>query len=415
MKQTVSPSLSGRRILLGVTGGIAAYKTASLVRLLRAQGAEVRVSMTTAAQAFISALTLQALAGTPVRTALLDPQAEAGMDHIDLARWAERVVVAPASAHFLARLAHGLADDLLTTLCLATAAPLMVAPAMNRQMWLHPATQENLAVLRRRSVMVLGPAVGDQACGESGPGRMLEPEAILRAIMQSFVPPLLEGRRVLLTAGPTREPIDPVRFVGNRSSGRMGYALAGALAERGAAVCMISGPTLLEPPEGIETVFVETALEMDAAVGDRVADCDLFVATAAVADYRPERVASGKIKKAEDALTIRLVRNPDILARVAALTGGPYTVGFAAETDNLEEYARAKLEAKGIDMIAANRVGAERGGFERDENALVVLWRGGRQALPMAPKSEIAAQLADLIAEHYHASTTGQDPRSEAG
>ena len=415
MAHSETHGLSGRRILLGVTGGIAVYKAANLIRLLRQEGAQVRVAMTAAAQSFISPLTLQALAGEPVRTALLDPQAEAGMDHIELARWAERVLVAPASAHFLARLAHGLADDLLTTLCLATTAPLLVAPAMNQQMWSHPATQDNLTLLRRRLVTILGPAEGEQACGETGPGRMLEPEAIADAIAASFVARTLEGCRVLLTAGPTREAIDPVRFVGNRSSGRMGYALAKALLARGARVCLVSGPTALEAPKGTECIWVESALEMSAAVMERVEHCDLFVAAAAVADYRPEQIASGKIKKDAEALTIRLVRNPDILAAVAALPEGPFTVGFAAETDKLEAHALVKLEAKGLDMIAANRVGAEQGGFERDDNALLVLWHGGRRALPLASKPEIAEQLADLIVERYHAQATGKDSRPPAG
>ncbi len=410
MSTQADGSLSGRRLLVGVTGGIAAYKSAHLVRLLRTAGAQVRVVMTAAAQSFITPLTLQALSGSPVRTRLLDPGAEAGMDHIELARWAERVLVAPASAHFLARLAQGLADDLLTTLCLASAAPLWVAPAMNQQMWRHPATQDNLALLRRRSVTILGPAEGEQACGESGPGRMLEPEAIIAALADGFRARTLEGCRVVLTAGPTREAIDPVRFVGNRSSGRMGYALAQALAGFGAAVELVSGPSGLEPPAGVTRVVVESALEMETAVMERIEGCDLFVAAAAVADYRPEQVAPAKIKKSEGVFTLRLVRNPDILARVSALPGGPFTVGFAAETERLEEQARAKLVGKGLDMIAANQVGGTEGGFEREDNALLVLWRGGQRLLPMAPKTEIAEQLARLIAEQYHAQATGQDP-----
>ncbi len=415
MNEHAPAGLSGRRILVGVTGGIAAYKSAQLVRLLGGAGAEVRVVMTEAAQAFITPLTLQAVSGAAVRTQLLDPQAEAGMDHIELARWAERVLVVPASANFLARIAHGLADDLLTTLCLATAAPLWVAPAMNQQMWHHPATQDNLALLLRRGVRVLGPAEGEQACGEVGPGRMLEPEAILAAIGEGFRAGALEGVRVLLTAGPTREPIDPVRFVGNRSSGRMGYALGEALQARGAEVTLVSGPTGLSPPPGVVRVAVESALEMEAAVMARARDCDLFVAAAAVADYRPEQVAGTKIKKGAETLTLHLVRNPDILAQVAALPGGPFTLGFAAETDHLEAHALAKLTSKGLDMIAANQVGAAVGGFERDDNALLVLWPGGRRLLPLASKREIAGQLADLVAERYHAQVRGQDPRSALG
>lgn len=398
-----------------MTGGIAAYKGVQLVRLLVGAGAEVQVVMTEAAQAFITPLTLQAVSGRPVRTRLLDPEDEAGMDHIALARWAERVLVAPATAHFLARLAHGLADDLLTTLCLATAAPLWVAPAMNQQMWRHPATQANLARLQGHAVSILGPAEGEQACGETGPGRMLEPEALVAALAESFCAPTLAGVRLLLTAGPTREAIDPVRFVGNRSSGRMGYALARALAARGAEVTLVSGPTSLDAPAGVMRVSVESAREMEAAVMARAGACEIFVAAAAVADYRPEQISETKIKKGAETLMLRLVRNPDILAQVAALPGGPFTVGFAAETDQMEAHALAKLSAKGLDMIAANQVGAAVGGFEREENALLVLWRDGRRVLPLAAKPEIAEQLADLIAEQYHAQARGQDPRPPLG
>nr|WP_207148481.1 bifunctional phosphopantothenoylcysteine decarboxylase/phosphopantothenate--cysteine ligase CoaBC [Thiococcus pfennigii] len=404
----------GSRILLGISGGIAAYKAVELVRRLRADGAEVQVVMTRAAAAFVAPLTLQAVSGRPVRQALLDPQAEAGMDHIELARWADLLLVAPATAHLMARLALGLADDLLTTLALATEAPLVLAPAMNHRMWTNPATQEHLARLVARGVRVLGPASGAQACGEEGPGRMLEPAEIVAALAPEAWPGRaghrtgpLAGRCVLITAGPTREPLDPVRFIGNRSSGRMGYALAAALAARGAAVTLISGPSALAPPPVADFVRVETALEMAAAVMERVAGCDLFVATAAVADYRPAAPAAGKIKKAAAALTIELVRNPDILAEVAALPGGPFTVGFAAETERLEEHATAKLRAKGLDMIAANRVGTGAGGFDTDDNALVVLWPGGRRAFPLMPKTLLADQLADLIVERYLASLAG--------
>jgi len=396
------------KVLLGVSGGIAAYKAAELIRRLRADGAEVRVVMTAAAQAFITPLTLQALSGNEIRTDLLDPGAEAGMDHIELARWADLVLVAPATADLMARLAVGLADDLLTTLILATAAPIVLAPAMNHRMWLHPATQESLARLRARGVRILGPAEGDQACGEWGPGRMLEPWEILGTL------PLragsqLAGRRVMVTAGPTREALDPVRYIGNRSSGRMGYALARSLVARGADLVLVSGPSTLSAPSGVDLVRVESALEMEAAVMGRIAACDLFVAAAAVSDYRPQAPSGEKIKKDRAELSLHLVKNPDILAQVAALAKGPFTVGFAAETQDLEANALKKLEAKGLNMIAANLVGRERGGFEREENALLVLWPGGRKSLSLMAKGPLADALADLIVERYLAFSSSQD------
>jgi phosphopantothenoylcysteine decarboxylase/phosphopantothenate--cysteine ligase len=416
-------SESGRppHILLGISGGIAAYKSADLVRRLIERGAEVRVVMTRAAQAFITPLTLQALSGQPVRTDLLNPEAEAGMDHIALARWADQVLIAPATADLIARLACGLADDLLTTLVLATEAPLVIAPAMNRQMWAHPATQENTQRLAARGVRVIGPAVGAQACGELGAGRMVEPIEIAESILgargpQRTQPAMsdgasahpLAGRRVLMTVGPTREAIDPVRFIGNRSSGKMGYALAEALHACGAQVTMIAGPTSERAPTAIARVDVESAMQMEEAVMARVGDCELFVATAAVADYRAEDPAAGKIKKTDEAMTLTLVRNPDILAGVAALPAPPFTVGFAAETDDPEGYGRRKLEAKRLSMIAANRVGGGRGGFESDENALICLWPGGgRRELPLMSKPALATALADLIAERYAAQSAG--------
>jgi len=401
------------KILLGVSGGIAAYKAAELVRRLREREAEVRVVMTAAARSFMTPLTLQALSGHEVRCDLLDPDAEAGMDHIELARWADLVLVAPATADLMARLAVGLADDLLTTLALATTAPLVLAPAMNHRMWRHPATQENLARLRERGVRILGPGSGDQACGEWGPGRMLEPGEILDALSlgagsRRVERPLAE-RRVLITAGPTREALDPVRYISNRSSGHMGYTLAGSLAAHGAEVILVSGPSALATPPGVERVPVESALEMEAAVIARIGDCDLFVATAAVSDYRPQAPAVEKIKKDQAELNLRLVKNPDILAQVAALAQGPFTVGFAAETQDLEEHARTKLATKGLDMIAANLVGGETGGFDRAENALLVLWPGGRRSLPLSPKSRLADALADLIVERYLAQAASQD------
>jgi phosphopantothenoylcysteine decarboxylase/phosphopantothenate--cysteine ligase len=388
------------QVLLGVGGGISAYKSVDLVRRLSERGFVVRVVMTRAATAFVGPLTFQAVSGHPVRTDLLDPAAEAGMGHIELARWADRLLIAPATADLMARLAAGIADDLLTTLALATEAPLILAPAMNQQMWRHPATQDNLARLQARGARILGPAVGSQACGDQGPGRMLEPLEIAEALAGPDPQPLA-GVRVLLTAGPTREPLDPVRYLGNRSSGRMGYALATALTELGARVVLISGPSALTAPAVAELVKVETALEMHAAVMARSRDCEIFVATAAVADYRPAEPAKNKIKKGAEMLEVRLVRNPDILAEVAALATPPFTLGFAAETDAVEQYARSKLVGKRLDMIAANRVGGEAGGFERTENALLVLWKGGQRELPMMSKVELARSLAMLLAERY--------------
>lgn len=387
-------------MLLGIGGGISAYKSVDLVRRLKERGFDVRVVMTQAATALVTPLTFQSVSGYPVRTTLLDPTAEAGMSHIELARWADWLLIAPATADLMARLAAGIADDLLTTLALATEAQLCLAPAMNQHMWRHPATQENLQILRIRGARILGPVEGDQACGDVGPGRMLEPIEIAEA-MRPLAKRLLTGARVLLTAGPTREPLDPVRYLGNRSSGRMGYALASAFSHLGAEVVLVSGPTALPAPRVAELIRVETALEMRAAVMQQVSSCDLCVATAAVADYRPVEPAASKIKKDAAELTLCLVRNPDILAEVAALTPAPFTVGFAAETDQLEQHALAKLTAKGLDMIAANLVGGEQGGFERDENALMVFWKGGRRDLPMMAKTRLARELAALIAERY--------------
>jgi phosphopantothenoylcysteine decarboxylase/phosphopantothenate--cysteine ligase len=332
---------------------------------------------------------------------LLDRDQEAALGHIELARWADLVLVAPASADFLARLAHGLADDLLATVCLATGAVVAVAPAMNHQMWLNPATADNLALLHRRGILVWGPGSGDQACGETGLGRMLEPGELLSEVARLWAEAPLRGLKALVTAGPTREPIDPVRFLSNRSSGKMGYAVAEALRDLGAEVCLISGPVTLPCPQRMERVLVDTALEMQQAVLSRIIGCALFVAVAAVADYRPLQVHCRKIKKQQQQLSVALVRTPDILAEVAALPDGPFTVGFAAETDQLDAYARSKLEDKGLDMIAANHVGRDRGGFEADDNALSVFWRGGGRELPMAPKPLLARRLAALIAERY--------------
>jgi phosphopantothenoylcysteine decarboxylase/phosphopantothenate--cysteine ligase len=398
--------LVDKRVVLGVSGGIAAYKSAELVRLLRASGAEVQVVMTAAAVEFVGPLTFQALSGRPVRQALLDAGQEAAMGHIELARWADLILVAPATADCLARLAHGMADDLLAALCLVAEAPVALAPAMNRAMWDHPATQDNVVLLRRRGASIWGPAEGEQACGEIGPGRMQEPADILREVQALFAGGLLGGVRILITAGPTREPLDPVRFVSNRSSGKMGYALAGEFARAGARVQLVSGPVCLAPPRGVQRLAVETAEEMHAEVMRRVHEADIFVACAAVADYRPARPMGRKMKKDEDAVALELVRNPDILADVAACSPRPFCLGFAAETEALDERAEAKRRAKAVDMIAANLVGAARGGFEKDENAITLLWENGRRELPMAPKEELARAVVEAVAERYHAENT---------
>jgi phosphopantothenoylcysteine decarboxylase/phosphopantothenate--cysteine ligase len=396
-------SLANRHILLGVTGGIAAYKAAELARLFVKAGAEVQVVMTASAMEFIGAMTFQAITGKETRSDLFDTTHEAAMGHIELARWADLVIVAPATANFIALMSQGRAGDLLSTLCLATTAPVAIAPAMNQQMWADPATQSNITALQEHGRLVWGPAAGEQACGDIGPGRMLEPTQIFDTACEMFSSGVLAGIRALVTAGPTHEAIDPVRFIGNRSSGKMGFAVAQALEEQGAEVILVAGPSSLPTPPGVSRVDVESALDMHAAVMRRVGNCDLFVATAAVADYRPETVANSKIKKTAESLDIHLVKNPDILADVASLENGPYTVGFAAETADLARYADEKRRKKGIDMIAANEVGGTHGGFNHDENALLVLWEGGQQELPMTGKLRLARQLVELITRKIHA------------
>jgi len=389
--------LDKKKIILGVCGGIAAYKSAQLVRELVRGGAAVRVVMTPAAQAFVTPLTFQALSGNPVHVDLLDPTAEAAMGHIELARWADTVVVAPASADFAARLSHGMADDLLSTLCLATTAPIILAPAMNVRMWQNAATRANMALLAKRGMRILGPAIGTQACGESGPGRMLEPGELARLILPAKDGGPLSGKSVLLTAGPTREPLDPVRYLSNRSSGKMGFALARAAAEMGGRVVLICGPCGLPTPTGVARINVETALQMHARVMHHAADMDLFLAVAAVADYRAEQQADCKIKKCGDNLTLQLVQNPDILAEVAALKQRPFCVGFAAETDQLERYARDKLARKELDIIAANQVGGVDCPFESDRNALRVFWAGGEATIERSSKRQVATQLLQIV------------------
>lgn len=391
--------LSGRNILLGITGGIAAYKCAELVRLLKKSGAEVRIVMTHGAQAFVTPLTLQALSGHPVRTELLDPGQESAMGHIELARWADTILIAPATANFLSQLAHGAANDLLTTLCLASEHMPVVAPAMNQAMWNNPMTKSNMARLQAYGVQVWGPVDGEQACGETGEGRMLEPQQLHDRLVDSLTQGPLLGKRVLITAGPTQEPIDPVRYIGNRSSGKMGFALARAFLQAGAQVELVTGPVALQTPAGVQRHEVETAMQMHQQVMQLVDNCDVFVACAAVADYRVENKAQQKLKKTDKTINLQLTLNKDILADVAAMEHPPFTLGFAAETENLLEFASDKRKRKGIDVIAANLVGGEQGGFADDNNALLVIWENGQRALPMMAKDQLAHQLVDLIAE----------------
>ena len=393
------PHLAHKQVLLGITGGIAAYKSAELVRRLRDAGATVRVVMTPAACEFITPLTLQALSGQPVHLDLLDPAAEAAMGHIELARWADVVLVAPASADFMARVAAGIADDLLSTLCLATQAPLLFAPAMNQAMWSNAATQQNLKTLASRGVRFAGPAEGAQACGDTGPGRMLEVPDLVSAAIGVFAGGPLTGVRVMLTAGPTREAIDPVRYISNSSSGKMGFALAAAAAEAGANVTLVAGPVSLPTPAGVSRIDVVTAAEMHTAVMTRVADCDVFIGCAAVADYRAADIAPQKIKKTGETLALHLVRNPDIIAAVAAHRPRPFTVGFAAETDDLLVHARQKLERKGLDLVIANDVSRSDIGFGSDHNEVQVVSITGESA-PLAGTKRAVARA--LIAEISH-------------
>ena len=394
-----------KRILLGVSGGIAAYKSAELVRLLRKQGAEVQVVMTQSARQFISPLTFQALSGNPVHTELLDADVENAMGHISLARWADVLLIAPATANTIAKLAHGLADDLLSTLYLAATCPVVVAPAMNQAMWNKTVTQENVVTLLRHGVQVIGPEQGDQACGETGYGRMTEPTAICAQLFAQTEhdtlenKPYLAGHKVLISAGPTCEPLDPVRYLTNRSSGKMGYALALAALKAGAEVTLVSGPVALVAPVGVELIKVTTAEQMHQAVMSKATSHSIYIGAAAVADYSPVLSQLEKIKKHDEQLTLVLQKTKDILANVAALNDRPFTVGFAAETHDLEAYACDKLSRKNVDMIAANWVGREQGGFDSEQNALHVFWADGDKALPMTDKSQLAEQLMALIAE----------------
>ncbi len=399
-------SLITKNILLGIGGGIAAYKSADLVRRLKDRGFDVRVVMSQSAMEFITPLTLQALSGHPVASSLLDPAAEAAMGHIELARWADLVIVAPATANLLARINAGMADELITTTCLATEAPIALCPAMNQQMYRNVATQANLASLASRGYSIWGPASGSQACGEVGPGRMLEPLDIADLAVQFFAIDTeskpLAGQSVLITAGPTREPIDPVRYISNHSSGKMGYALAKAAADMGADVTLVSGPVNLATPEGVNRIDVESAQDMLTAVMDNVDKKDIFIGCAAVADYRVSDVASSKIKKSSEEMQLALVRNPDILATVASLPNRPFVVGFAAETNDVETYARDKLKRKNLDMIAANDVSVAGLGFNADANALRVFWPQGSHDLPATDKLTLAQQLLSLIVKEKY-------------
>ncbi|QEQ97887.1 bifunctional phosphopantothenoylcysteine decarboxylase/phosphopantothenate--cysteine ligase CoaBC [Neptunomonas concharum] len=397
--------LTNKQIILGITGGIAAYKSAELTRLLKGAGADVRVVMTPAATEFITPLTLQALSGHPVHLHLLDPEAEAGMGHIELAKWADLIVIAPASADFMARLANGMGNDLLTTICLATDAPICLAPAMNQAMWRAPQTQQNAEALRQQGITLWGPGVGEQACGDTGPGRMIEPLEILDAVSNCFDTGTLAGLRVHITAGPTQEPLDPVRYISNHSSGKMGYALAQAATDAGAAVTLISGPVNLAQPDHVKRISVTTAQEMLSASLANIDDCDIFIACAAVADYRPTAIAEHKIKKGnEEIMELHLVKNPDIVATVASLENKPFTVGFAAETRDVINYARGKLAKKGLDMIVANDVSQAGIGFNSDENAVTLVTANQQTSIPQTSKRQLAVQLIEQIAKHYKTS-----------
>jgi phosphopantothenoylcysteine decarboxylase/phosphopantothenate--cysteine ligase len=400
-------SLLNRHILLGVTGGIAAYKALELVRLLKKEGAQVRVVMTKAACEFIAPLSFQALSGHSVHIELLDVDAENAMGHIELARWADIFIIAPASANTLSKFAHGNADNLLSTLYLAANCPVYIAPAMNHVMWNHVATQTNIQLLQTHGIRLISPEAGEQACGEIGVGRMAEPQTICARLLADITAPsqILAGIHIMITAGATREPLDAVRYITNRSSGKMGYAIACAAQLAGANVTLISGITALSPPENCHFIQTETAQAMHSAVFENINPCDIFIGAAAVADYRPIDVAQKKIKKKDDTLTFTLQKNADILADVAATKNPPFTVGFAAETHDLEHYARDKLIRKKLDMIAANWVGGERGGFESSDNALDIFWQDGQKSLPMTSKEILATQLISLIAKRFHLKT----------
>ncbi len=401
-------TLHNRRILLGITGGIAAYKGAELTRRLQDQGADVRVIMTRSATEFITPLTMQALSKHPVHLDLHNPDTESVMGHIELARWADLVLIAPASANFLARLAHGHGDDLLTAVCLAAECPVAIAPAMNQAMWAKSPTQKNRALLVERGIHFLGPDSGIQACGEVGAGRLLDIEALLIGASNLFASGRLQGKTVLITAGPTREAIDPVRFISNHSSGKQGYALASAAVDAGARVILVSGPTALTAPERVDLVNVTSAQDMHEAVQARLPETDIMIGVAAVSDYRPKMVETQKIKKGqcgERTLTLELVENPDIIAEAAKHPNAPFTVGFAAETENLENYAKRKLLEKNLAMIVANNVANSQIGFNSDANATTIFWAGGEINIPMMSKRALSERLISIIADRIEAAS----------
>lgn len=401
--------LTNQNLLLAITGGIAAYKCAELTRRLKEHGANVRIVMTDAAKAFITPLTMQAVSGNPINDDLLDPSAEAAMGHIELAKWADLILVAPASADAIARINAGMANDLLTTVILASSAPLAIAPAMNQQMYKAAVTQENLSNLQRRGIMIWGPAQGAQACGDVGPGRMLEPMALVNKVNEHFTQanPALKGKTVTITAGPTQEPIDPVRYISNHSSGKMGYAIAQAALDAGATVNLISGKVALSAPENAKLINVNSALDMHQQALTLARETDIFIACAAVADYRPANLAHQKIKKSADEMTITLIKNPDIVADVAALTKDrPFTIGFAAETQDIERYAKDKMQRKNLDMICANDVSKQDQGFNAEQNALNVFWHQGNELLPLNDKKLLGKYLVQLITKQFLANST---------
>ena len=393
--------LQDKKIVLGITGGIAAYKTPELVRRLKDQGADVRVVMTEGAKAFITPLTLQAVSANPVADSLLDTQAELAMGHIELAKWADIIIIAPATADIIARIACGMANDLLSTLCLATTAPIAIAPAMNQQMWHAQATQDNIEKLSARGCHIWGPGSGEQACGDVGLGRMLEVEDLVTLSSDFFVDKYLQGQHWLITAGPTREAIDPVRYISNHSSGKMGYAIANAALRAGAKVTLISGPVTICPPTGCKLIQVSSADEMHQQALAHAKKCSTFVACAAVSDYRVANIATQKIKKNNEAMQLELVRNHDIVADVANIENKPFIVGFAAETQNVEHYARGKLVRKNLDLIAANDVAKSGQGFNSDNNALTLYSAIDKTDIPLASKHIVANQLVSLINQHY--------------
>ena len=397
--------LQSKKLLLIVTGGVAAYKSPEIVRKLRSVGADVRVAMTSAAQEFVTELTFQAVSGQDVFTSLFVGEADSGMGHIELARWADAIIVAPASADFISQIATGQAKDLASTICLASTSPILLAPAMNQQMWKNMATQANIKKLKQRGFFFNGPSSGEQACGEVGPGRLAEPETFVAVVSDMFRTNDLSGSKILITAGPTQEPIDPVRYIGNRSSGLMGYCLASVAAEMSAIVTLVSGPTALPAPKGVSLIAVNTARQMfDATLRELDSKQDIFIGAAAVADYTPVKPAMKKIKKAEDTITLEMRKNPDILAAVSQHPKRPFTVGFAAETEDLEQNALNKMKKKELNMIAANLVGLSDQGFGSSKNELFVFYKRSKSHIPRAEKPQVARSLLNLIAKNYKAS-----------